>query len=62
MKITTTLLPLAFLLAISPQAGIAGMTELKADDRGTFHRQGRDRRVRHHGDGRYRRFGRRPFL
>jgi aspartyl protease family protein len=36
MKITTTLLPLAFLLAISPQAGIAGMTELKADDRGHF--------------------------
>jgi len=36
MKITTTLLPLACLIAILPQAAVAGVTEIKADDRGHF--------------------------
>ena len=36
MRIITTLLPVAFLLAILPQAGAAAVTEIKADDRGHF--------------------------
>jgi aspartyl protease family protein len=36
MKIITMLLPVAFLLAIPPQAGLAGVTEIKADDRGHY--------------------------
>jgi len=36
MKFTTMLLPLAFLLAVSPQASLAGVTEIKADERGHF--------------------------
>lgn len=36
MKIKTTLLPFALLLAYWPQAALAGVTEIKADDRGHF--------------------------
>ena len=36
MKIKTTLLPFALLLAYWPQAALAGLTEIKADDRGHF--------------------------
>lgn len=36
MRIKTTLLPFALLLAVSPQMALAGVTEIKADDRGHF--------------------------
>jgi aspartyl protease family protein len=36
MRIDIKLLPIAFLFAMLPQAGMAAVTEIKADDRGHF--------------------------